>query len=165
MKKAIANLKEIPLERFSHGEKFECQDGPIGPVVGAKKLGYSLIVVPPGKRTYPFHCHHINEEMFFIVEGHGTVRIGDQSFPIQPGDVIAAPPGGKDTAHQIINTSDQDLRYLAVSTMIPAEVVEYPDSGKVGVSVGSAPGEDPSLRTFQYRGRLGTVMDYWDGED
>lgn len=162
--KHIVNLNDLEFDQVSHGDKFEAKDGAIGPRVGAKQLGYSLIVVPPGKRAYPFHCHHINEEMFFVIEGEGKVRIGAEEFPIRKGDVIAAPAGGKDLAHQIINTSDRELRYLAVSTMIAAEVVEYPDSGKVGIGVGSAPGEDPSKRTIQFRGRLGPAADYWDGE-
>ena len=162
--KRIINVAEIALEHFAHGDKFEVEDGAIGPVVGARQLGYSLAVVPPGKRAYPFHCHHVNEEMFLVLEGRGVVRIGDQEHPIRKGDVIAAPAGGRDTAHQIVNTSDEELRYLMVSTMIPTEVVEYPDSSKVAVFVGSAPGEDPSKRTFNHRGRLGPSLDYWDGE-
>jgi uncharacterized cupin superfamily protein len=78
--------------------------------------------------------------------------------------VIACPPGGPATAHQLINTGDRDLRYLSVSTMIAGEVVEYPDSGKVAVYVGSAPGADPAARTFSYRGRLDAPAAYWDGE-
>lgn len=162
--KPIVNLDEIALEHFAHGDKFEVRDGAIGPVLGARQLGYSLAVVPPGKRAYPFHCHHVNEEMFLVLEGRGVVRIGDQEHPIRKGDVIAAPAGGRETAHQIVNTSDEELRYLMVSTMIPTEVVEYPDSSKVAVYVGSAPGEDPSKRTFNHRGRLGPSLDYWDGE-
>ncbi len=160
----IINLDQVVFERFSHGDTFETLDSPIGPTIGAQKLGCSLNVVPPGKRAYPFHCHHVNEEMFVILDGRGIVRIGDREYPIRKGDVIAAPAGGRDTAHQIINTSDQDLRYLSMSTMLPTEVVEYPDSGKVMVCVGSAPGEDPGKRSFNYRGRLGPPLDYWEGE-
>jgi uncharacterized cupin superfamily protein len=162
--KPIANLDEIVPERHAHGERFEAGDGPIGPRVGARQLGYSLAVVPPGKRAYPFHCHHVNEEMFFVIEGKGLLRFGNREFPIRKGDVIAAPAGGPETAHQIVNTSDEELRYLMVSTMIPSEVVEYPDSSKVAVYVGSAPGEDSEKRTFNFRGRLGERTDYWEGE-
>jgi uncharacterized cupin superfamily protein len=162
--KPIINLEDLALERLSHGEKFEVLDGAIGQGIGAKQLGYSLAVVPPGKRAYPFHCHHVNEEMFFVIEGRGMLRIGEREYPIRKGDVIAAPPGGRETAHQIVNTSNEELRYLVVSTMIPADVVEYPDSDKVGVYVGSAPGGDPTKRTFSHRGRLGPGLDYWDGE-
>jgi uncharacterized cupin superfamily protein len=163
--KPILNLDEVTLEHYAHADKFDVRDGPIASVIGAKQLGYSLLVVPPGKRAYPFHCHHVNEEMFFILEGRGVLRVGDIEHPIRKGDVIAAPAGGRDTAHQIINTSaSEDLRYLAISTMIPADVVEYPDSNKVSVTVGSVPGGDPSKRTFSHRGRLGPNLDYWDGE-
>lgn len=161
----ILNLADVHLERYAHGDKFEVRDGAIASLIGARLLGYSLLVVPPGKRAYPFHNHHVNEEMFFILEGQGVLRVGDRELPIRKGDVIASPPGGRDTAHQIINTSDTDeIRYLAVSTMIPSEVVEYPDSDKVAVYVGSAAGADPAKRTFSHRGRLGPQLDYWDGE-
>src|SRR5215212_7217161 len=115
--KPIINLDEVALERYAHGEKFETLDGPMGPAVGARQLGYSLNVLPPGKRAWPFHCHHVNEEMFLILEGSGVLRFGEREHPIRAGDVIAAPAGGRETAHQIINTSERDLRYLAISTM------------------------------------------------
>jgi uncharacterized cupin superfamily protein len=162
--KPIINLDEVVLERSSHGDRFEVLDGPIGAMVGAKQLGYSLAVVPPGKRAYPLHCHHVNEEMFLVLAGSGLLRIGEREYPIRQGDVIATPAGGRETAHQIVNTSDVELRYLMVSTMLPADVVEYPDSSKVAVYVGSAPGGDPAMRTFSHRGRLGPALDYWDGE-
>jgi uncharacterized cupin superfamily protein len=46
---------------------FEARLGDIGRRLGAQKLGYNLTVVPPGKRAFPFHNHHINEEMFVVV--------------------------------------------------------------------------------------------------
>jgi uncharacterized cupin superfamily protein len=162
--KPIINLDELSPEHLSHGDKFEVLDGPISSVIGGMKLGYSLAVVPAGKRAYPFHCHHVNEEMFLVLEGRGLVRIGEHEYPIRKGDVIAAPAGGRETAHQIVNTSEHELRYLMVSTMVPAEVVEYPDSSKVAVYVGSAPGGDATKRTFSHRGRLGPGLDYWEGE-
>lgn len=162
--KPIINLDEIAFKRLSHGDKFDVLEGPISAALGAKQLGYSLAVVPPGKRAYPFHCHHVNEEMFLVLQGSGVVRVGGREYPIRQGDVIAAPAGGRETAHQIVNTSGDELRYLMVSTMVPTEVVEHPDSGKVAVFVGGAPGYDAAKRTFNYRGRLGPKLDYWDGE-
>jgi uncharacterized cupin superfamily protein len=159
----ILHLDEVVLEHHTHGESFEARDGAISERIGARLLGYSLTVVPPGKRAWPFHNHHVNEEMFLVLSGEGTVRIGTEEFPIRAGDVIAAPPGGRDTAHQIINTSSAELRYLSVSTMLPMEVVEYPDSDKVAVRVGP-PGADPSLRSYFRVGRSGPTTDYWDGE-
>jgi len=162
--KPIVNLDEVVLRRLSHGDKFEVLEGPISAAAGAKQLGYSIAVVPPGKRAYPFHCHHVNEEMFFVLEGSGVLRLGEAEYPIRKGDVIAAPAGGRETAHQIVNTSSGELRYLMISTMLPTDVIEHPDSDKVAIFVGGAPGYDADRRTFNYRGRLGPKCDYWEGE-
>lgn len=128
----VVNIDALQLEHFAQGDKFECDAVRIGPLLGAKSLGYSYDVVPPGKRSCPFHSHRAEEEMFFIVKGRGTLRYGDQTRPIRAGDVICCPTGGPETAHQIVNDSDALLAYLSVSTMMPAEVCEYPDSKKIG---------------------------------
>jgi len=122
--KPIIHLDDVVLEHHTHGDKFEARDGSVGAAIGARQLGCSLTVVPPGKRAYPFHNHHVNEEMFVVLEGTGIVRIGATEHAIRAGDVIVTPAGGADTAHQIVNTSDRELRYLSVSTMIPMDVVE-----------------------------------------
>ncbi len=61
-------------------------------------------IVPAGKKAFPRHAHHANEEMFFILSGAGIYRVGAESFPIRANDVIAAPAGDGETAHQIVNT-------------------------------------------------------------
>ena len=128
----VINVDELKLEHFVKGEAFESASVRIGPLLGAKELGYSYDVVPPGKRACPFHSHRAEEEMFFIVKGTGTLRYGDETRKIRAGDVICCPTGGPDTAHQIVNDSDAPLAYLSISTMMPAEVCEYPDSKKIG---------------------------------
>ena len=154
MSARVANIDEVDLEQGQHGEGFAWRSVRIGKLLGAKGLGYSYDVVPPGKRACPFHSHRANEEMFFIVAGTGTLRHGDETRPIRAGDVICCPTGGAESAHQIINDSDAELRYLSVSTMVSPEVCEYPDSGKV----------------LAYDGQWGHMtfasadLDYWDGE-
>jgi len=162
--KPIIHIDEVPLEHHAHGDGFEARYGHAGKAIGAKQLGCGVHVVPPGKRAWPYHNHHVNEELYVIVDGEGMLRLGDREHPIRAGDIVAAPAGNRATAHQIINTGQRELRYLCVSTMIPSEVVEYPDSNKTAFYVGSAPGGDPSVRSIGYRGRLGAALDYWDGE-
>ena len=128
----VVNIDDLKLEPFSQGDKYASMAVRIGPLLGAKSLGYSYDVVPPGKRSCPFHSHRAEEEMFFVVRGEGTLRYGAETRRIRAGDVICCPTGGPDTAHQIVNDSDADLAYLSVSTMMPAEVCEYPDSKKIG---------------------------------
>jgi len=139
-------------------DRFGGRIGPIGPRIGARRLGYNLTVVAPGKAAFPKHSHHVNEEMFFVLDGAGELRIGDAVHPVRAGDVIACPPGGPDTAHQLFNTGSVELRYLAVSTMDFPEVCEYPDSGKFLAMTGMQPG------AFRSIGRAADGLDYWDGE-
>ena len=145
-------------------QRYDARMGSIAQRLGAQKLGYNLTAVPPGKRAFPFHNHRINEEMFFVVEGTGEIRIGDAVYPIRPGDVIACPPGGKETAHQIVNTGATELRYLAVSTKLSPEIAEYPDSGKFGVLAEFPAGPDGKPQTFRFVGRENLAVGYWEGE-
>jgi uncharacterized cupin superfamily protein len=152
--KRVVNIDELQLEHFSNGERFECRAVRVGPLLGARDLGYSFDIVPPGKRTCPFHSHRGEEEMFFIVRGTGTLRYGDQTRAIRAGDLICCPTGGPESAHQIINDSQSELAYLSVSTMMPAEICEYPDSGKIGAFAGP----------LRHLTRAGDAVDYWEGE-
>lgn len=133
---------------------------PIAPLVGARRLGYNMTVVPPGKAAFPFHSHYGNEEMFFILEGQGELRYGDGRHPLRAGDIVACPPGGPDSAHQIRNTSaDAELRYLAVSTAQSPDMFHYPDSDKTGASHYPESGD-----VIRLRNRIDHNLDYWDGE-
>jgi uncharacterized cupin superfamily protein len=167
MSKPILNIDELQFMDWGHGERFAGKFGLISRKIGAQQLGYNLTVVPAGKRAFPFHSHRSNEEMFFIVEGSGEVRIGDERYPVRRGDVIACPTGGPETAHQIINNSDSDLSYLAVSTTRSPEVAQYPDSDKTGVIVELGDNAEtgmPDMWRLMMR-MEDTGVDYWDGEE
>ncbi|HEY3461142.1 MAG TPA: cupin domain-containing protein, partial [Casimicrobiaceae bacterium] len=98
----VINIDEVKLEHFEKGNAFAADYARIGKLLGAKDLGYSYDVVPPGKRACPFHSHRGEEEMFFIIRGTGTLRYGDETRKLRAGDVICCPTGGPDTAHQSI---------------------------------------------------------------
>jgi len=172
MNKPIINIAEVELQprpaAFAAtgpaAERFDARMGIIGPRIGAQKLGYNITEVPPGKRAFPFHNHRVNEEMFFILEGGGEVRIGEQTYSIRAGDIIACPSGGEETAHQIINNGSVPLRYLAVSTKLSPEIAEYPDSGKFGVLAEFPLGANGQPQGFRFVGRAGNEVSYWDGE-
>ena len=130
-RKPVLNIDDAELMDFaSPNEKFKAKLGRMGPALGAEKLGAMLTIVEPGKRAFPFHVHHAIEEMFYVIEGAGEYRFGDETFPIRKGDLLGAPTGGPERAHQIVNTGDETLKYLAFSTMDKIDVVEYPDSDK-----------------------------------
>jgi uncharacterized cupin superfamily protein len=151
----VVNLDRLELEPFSQGETFASASVRIGPLVGAKNLGYSYDIVPPGKRSCPFHSHRVEEEMFFILSGTGLLRYGSETRPLRAGDIVCCPTGGPETAHQIVNDSDAPLAYLSISTNHPAEICEYPDSGKVGAF---ADGK------FRHMTPAAAHVDYWKDE-
>ena len=151
----VINIDELKLEHFAKGDKFECSAVRIGPLLGAKDLGYSYDVVPPGKRSCQFHSHSGEEEMFFIVKGEGTLRYGAESRKVRAGDFICCPTGGPETAHQIVNDSAAELAYISVSTMRDAEVCEYPDSKKIGAF---------GVGKLRHMTPAGSNVDYWKDE-
>jgi uncharacterized cupin superfamily protein len=172
MVKPIINIADVVLEprprNFAASgeaaERFDAKMGFIAPRIGAQKLGYNITAVPPGKSAFPSHNHHANEEMFFVLQGSGELRFGDSTYPVRAGDVIACPAGGKEVAHQIINSGTDELRYLAVSTKLSPELVEYPNSGKFGVLAELPADADGKPQRFIYIGRESECLGYWEGE-
>jgi uncharacterized cupin superfamily protein len=150
----VVNLADLTLEHSVHGEHYDSRSVRIGPLLGAVDLGYGYDIVPSGKRSCPFHSHRAEEEMFFIVRGRGLLRYGGETRPIRAGDVICCPTGGPETAHQIINDSDEELAYLSISTVKPVEICEYPDSDKVAAF----------SEGIDHITRRSAGLTYWDGE-
>jgi uncharacterized cupin superfamily protein len=161
MTKRIINIGDAPLRDNGDGKNFVAKWGRVGPELGMTGLGCAVHVVPPGKKAFPFHRHHVIEEIFFIVSGNGEYRVGDQRLPLKAGDIVGAPAG--DEAHQIINVGTEDLRYLAFSTIGGVDVVDYPDTGKVAFAAGI---KNADFKTATYVG-MGHIQPagYFDGEN
>jgi uncharacterized cupin superfamily protein len=132
-------------------------------LAGAQMLGASIYELPPGASAFPYHYHCANEELLYVLAGEGTLRVGDQRIAVRTGSFVAMPPGPAH-AHRLYNSSNATLKYLCVSTMVDPEVCVYPDSHKVAVAVGSAPGGDLSKRTLAGIYRQASGVSYYDGE-
>ncbi len=158
-KKPFLNISSDAEYELNDEGPFKEEYFPISDKIGAKKLGYNISVLQPGFKACPFHNHHINEEMFFVLSGEGTLRFGQTEYKIRKDDIIACPPGGTEVAHQIINTGNKPLKLLCVSTDEPADICEYPDSNKALAVVGKQ-GE----RSFSHISRLSEKIDYFEGE-
>jgi uncharacterized cupin superfamily protein len=150
----------------AHGEKFGYRRKQLGSAAGGQKVGCSLYEVPPGRTAFPRHYHLANEEAIYVLEGSATLRIGRevQAVEVSQGDYVALPVGA-DGAHQLVNSSGAALRYLCFSTMVEPDVMVYPDSGKVGVFGGSAPGGPKEERTYAKFLREDAEVGYYDDED
>jgi mannose-6-phosphate isomerase-like protein (cupin superfamily) len=74
----------------------------------ANKDSEQLQTLPIGRKTTA-HYHPLTEEIYYILEGCGALRIGEELQNVGLGDAIAIPPGA---THQIENTGSVVLKFL-----------------------------------------------------
>lgn len=154
----VVNRADVPVETWKPGRgRFHVTAREIALALPARDLGYSISTVEPGARSCPYHFHHLEEEVFFVLEGRGHLRQGDgqgdeELIELGPGDFVSFPPG-TGIAHQFINPYEAPFTYLALSNRLAADVAEYPDSNKV------------YLRGKRMMLRRTPTLDYLDGED
>jgi mannose-6-phosphate isomerase-like protein (cupin superfamily) len=80
--------------------------------LGTQNLWVGVSKVDPGSSSN-MHAHDDMEEIFYVISGHGKIRVGDEEEPIEPGSCIYMP---LNTPHQLINTSDETLKVLATTS-------------------------------------------------
>ncbi len=137
---------------------FLCKRARLSRQAGSERLGLSLWELPPGEAAYPFHFHYTEEELVLVLAGAPSLRTPDGWRELGSGEVVAF-PRGEHGAHQLVNRTQETVRFLSFSTSGEPDVVMYPDSGKLG-AFERLP-EGGGLRTMF---RLSDVVDYHDGE-
>ena len=103
-------------------------DKSLGDEVGLKQIGIHLITIAPGDKSTEFHTHRYEEEAIYVLSGHGTEVIGDETHKIGPGDFIGCPAGG--AAHETVNDGAEPLVCLVIGQRLAQDVVDYPRKGK-----------------------------------
>lgn len=147
------NIDEAPPEHFSEaGGKYEGIFHELGLLIGARKLGYQITTLPPGKIFCPLHAEEHEEELFIVWEGEAVIRTLRGEVTCRKGDVIAFPPGDIG-AHQVLNRSDKPCRVFMLGMEGLGSVAYYPDSNKVLVTTRN-----------RLMVRAAPVLDYYDGE-
>jgi uncharacterized cupin superfamily protein len=151
----MANLKE-PNFTPREGKGFESLRARLGDDAGSEKLGLSLWEVPPGKAAYPYHWHEQEEEMIIVLAGTPNLRTPDGWRRLEQGEIVSFRVG-EQGAHQIVNDTDETIRFLSISSWANGpEICFYPDSDKVGVFT-----RDGVYELY----KRGSSVDYWDGEE
>ena len=130
----------------------------VGYELGSERLGASVWKLPPGEAAYPYHCHYSDEELVFVLSGRPTLRTPDGTRVLEPGEAVHFPLGERG-AHQLSNPTDEEVRFLAVSTNGAADVVVYPDSNKICAAERLPKGG--GLHAFF---EIESEVDYWKGE-
>ena len=84
-----------------------------------------LVVLELGEAP-EIHVHHDTEQIFYMMQGTGTLRIGEQGsekYPVKPGDVIRIPPH---TFHSILNDGTETVVYLSVDCFLGGRPKDEP---------------------------------------
>ena len=108
----IRNLNEVPAFITKDGSEIRELLAYRNSCIRKQSLAEARL--KPGTSTTP-HFHKEVEEIYFILEGEGMMKIGDQTSVVHSGDAIAIPPGA---IHTISNVGPGLLRFLC--TCAPA---------------------------------------------
>jgi len=162
----VVNIDELEPRESVHGRRFASSRKQLGAASGGRGIGCSWFEVPPGRTAFPRHFHCANEEALFVLQGEGTLHLGDATVEVRPGD-YATLPVGPAHAHVLINRGVSPLRYICFSTMLPTDLVGYPDSKKVLALAIPAPVSDerdggPWIRLIV---PAASGLAFYDGED
>jgi quercetin dioxygenase-like cupin family protein len=110
---AMAALMHLPGEGERHGAgNSEILIKATGEDTG-ESFFLSESTIGPGFPGPPLHRHERLHDMFYVLDGVLTVRLGDETHQLEPGSFVCVPPG---TAHTFSNTSDSPVRFLNFNT-------------------------------------------------
>jgi len=83
---------------------------------GSKTAGsffLSEATIEPGFPGPPAHRHERLHDMFYVLDGVLTMRVGDQMHELEAGTFVCVPPG---VTHTFSNTGEHPVRFLNFNT-------------------------------------------------
>jgi len=147
-------------ERSVEHGSFSVRGTRIGAAAGAQRLGMAVYELAPAKRNMPYHAHFGIEELLIVLHGRPTLRTPEGERELEEGEVSSFATG-QEGAHQLINRTPEPVRYLVVSSKASADVISYPDSGKIAAHGGDWGSQGAVAHMLSTEHQLG----YFDGED
>lgn len=137
-REASAGELELPEASPRPANVFALDDAPttmagtvriLGATGGSVRTGLNHVSVTRDSDPYNAHCHSAEEEIFLVLEGGGTLRLGDAEHAVRAGHAVSRRPG-TGIPHSIA-PGDDGLTYLAYGTREPNDIVYYPEAGEV----------------------------------
>lgn len=115
----FARLSEIDGTVFPAGRRTQVTVGPTAPIKAQGFCQGRVTIFPGGK--VPRHDHP-NEEVYFVIEGAGTIEIDGVIEPIKAGEAVYVPSG---KPHELANPKDNVHNMVFMFTYSPATVVDH----------------------------------------
>jgi mannose-6-phosphate isomerase-like protein (cupin superfamily) len=67
--------------------------------------------------TFAAHKHDVSEEIYYVLDGYGTLILDDETYPLSPGSVSVVRAGH---SHGIENNSGAPLRLIVIGAKAQA---------------------------------------------
>jgi len=141
------SLRQSPVPEFAWHTSEKLSE-----VVRSKHLVFNMRSLDPGKYSFPYHFHRNAEELFVVLAGKAMLRTPEGKKELVEGDVVFFETGPSG-AHQLFNHTNQPFKYLDIRTNQGADIVEYPDSGKINIL--------PDQEIYESKDKV----DYYKGEE
>lgn len=121
---------EAKSQTFSHpwNPQSQINGYQLAKATGLARTGVNLARIAPGKESFVYHSHWLEEEWIYILAGRGIARIDDAEYEVGPGDFMAFPTPG--VAHHLRNPFEAELVYLIGGENREVEIADFPDLGK-----------------------------------
>lgn len=126
---------ERHVQTFSHpwNPRSEITGAMLGRMTGLGRTGVSLARLAPGKESFVYHAHQLEEEWIYILSGSGTALIDGRAHAVGPGDFMGFPTPS--VAHHLVNSGREVLVYLMGGENREVEISDFPGLGKRMVRV------------------------------
>ena len=85
--------------------------GPLKELYMSRNISLATTVIKAGKEAH-LHKHPKLEEVYYVLDGQGKMKVGEDTYKIKPGDTFAIEP--KDAPHKAMNPYKKDLKVLVV---------------------------------------------------
>ena len=86
----------------------------LAPVSGLTHMGASHVVLKPGGWSSQRHWHNGEDEMVIMLTGEAVLIEDEGETIVRPGDVLAW-AAGVENGHQLVNRSNHDCVFIAIS--------------------------------------------------
>jgi uncharacterized cupin superfamily protein len=106
----------------------------LGRMTGLKRTGVSIARLQPGKESFVYHSHQLEEEWIYILSGTGTALIDGQEYAVGPGDFMGFPTPS--VAHHLVNSGSEELVYLMGGENRSFEISDFPQLDRRMVRIG-----------------------------
>jgi uncharacterized cupin superfamily protein len=95
---------------------------------GLERAGISVVRLDPGKESFAYHAHRLEEEWLFILDGAALCRIDGKDETLRAGDFVGFP--APSVPHLLKNPFDEPCTYLVGGSRPAMDIIDYPDMGK-----------------------------------